>query len=256
MTISKKLSLLVLISTFFFIFNSTLGIYFNIRGQSHLQNYMSQMVDKQNLLLEIYHSMGYGEGIHAFKNYILRKDEKYYYTAKKSLGNALFLIKRYESYEQLDTEEISALRVIHSTIESYYLNLDKARELILLNHSISEVDQQVKIDDGPAVSEINKLQTFFMNKKSEVEKSILSYQRWTVIIMLFLFLVIYFIRRQFGLILIGGIKKSLHDLIDMTDQISEGVLVKPNSVHDDEISELGSHIYHLGQKICDKEKSA
>ncbi len=100
---------------------------------------------------------GYGGAIHAFKNYILRKDEKYaekfdasYQKIKVALGKLHVLFKN-------NKRNLRYLKRIESTIEKYKAALTQVNDLIEQGLPPSEIDSQVKISDKPAVISIGAL---------------------------------------------------------------------------------------------------
>lgn len=169
MSISKKLTLLVLVSTFFFVFSGVTGMWFNLRNQEQLHDYMSHLVRKQNLLLEIYRSIGFGKGIHAFKNYILRQDPVDADHAKEGLMQAKMLLEQYRKIENLAPVEKRSLQVISETINTYLMNLEQAKAMFASGLSSRVVDRNLGIDYSQASDAIDEIQSYFqiVNKGSK-----------------------------------------------------------------------------------------
>ncbi len=95
--------------------------------------------------------IGYGSGIHNFKNFVLRADEKYRAQASLGLSKVLLIVARYRDSSGLTQAQIKALDAIESVVRSYEESLHKVRELIGEGKTAREIDALVKVDDGPAL---------------------------------------------------------------------------------------------------------
>lgn len=106
----------------------------------------SEEVGKALNVSELRSNLGYGGMIHAFKNYVLRKEERYGQNAERSLQLALKSIENFRALGASSSEAL-ALDDIEAAINGYANGLDKIGEMILNDASIQEIDDSVKVDD-------------------------------------------------------------------------------------------------------------
>lgn len=100
--------------------------------------------------------IGYGGMIHAYKNFILRKDSATSRQAERAVGAALAALNQYESVG-IDSEERAALENLRRVILQYAHNLEQARVMASESISSREIDAAVKIDDMPALNSLDFL---------------------------------------------------------------------------------------------------
>ena len=95
-------------------------------------------------------SLGYGAMIHAFKNYVIRHEDKYFDKANQFLELAL---SRIENYKKLGTNrsEDVALADILKVINRYSEALNKVKTIIHGPHLIESIDKLVFVDDSLAL---------------------------------------------------------------------------------------------------------
>ncbi len=127
----------------------TISSLYNISGQ--FQHYLDTAAQRQKLLMAIKTDMGFGAGIHNFKNYVLRGSEKYYPRIRQNFSNALQTIEEYRQLHDLTPEEATALDKIAGVARAYLDNAEKIKPMIERGASPEQVDKAVKIDDGPAL---------------------------------------------------------------------------------------------------------
>jgi hypothetical protein len=97
-------------------------------------------------------SLGYGAGIHNFKNYVLRGKEEYRAKAEESLIQAGKAIASLRAAQALKDKEKEALEGIEGVVRQYRANLASAQNLIAEGKSVKEIDSAVKVDDAPALA--------------------------------------------------------------------------------------------------------
>lgn len=103
---------------------------------------------------ELIQALGYGGMIHAFKNYVLRGDEKYYRIANQNAGAALSALERLMN---LEPEMRSDLAPVARTVTDYVTALSTVKDLHADSNTPEEIDNIVKIDDKPALDAIEFL---------------------------------------------------------------------------------------------------
>jgi methyl-accepting chemotaxis protein len=114
--------------------------------------------DKAETATTLRTNLGYGGMIHQFKNYVLRQDEPRIRKVQAKIGAALAAIDRYRSLG-VNTTEARALDDIAMVVNSYADGLQSAIRLSENGAAAMEIDQTVKVDDGPALNGLKVLDT-------------------------------------------------------------------------------------------------
>jgi len=112
--------------------------------------YQTDLSEKPRLESVLRGAMGYGGMIHDFKNYILRGDEKYRDRAISGLGAAIATLKQYKAL-QLTNAETIAIEDIFTVFDAYKKAIQKTQLMIAQGQSINNIDQNVKVNDQPAI---------------------------------------------------------------------------------------------------------
>ncbi|CBW27639.1 putative histidine kinase/response regulator fusion protein [Halobacteriovorax marinus SJ] len=136
------------------IFLSSVAIFQYIKIDNIRQEWSQYLntVDSKGLLYgELKDTLGFGGAHHAFKNYILRGDERYSKVASDSLEKALNILKELEKNPTITPEEFIHIQNIYSTVQKYKDNISVARKLRDQGYSIRRIDENVKVDDDPAI---------------------------------------------------------------------------------------------------------
>ncbi|MES0879839.1 methyl-accepting chemotaxis protein [Roseibium sp. SCP14] len=107
-------------------------------------------------LIELRDHLGYGGMIHQFKNYVLRKDAARQQKVIAAADAAKAAIATYRKLP-LSPQEVASLRDIEATIDNYVAAAGTVSRLALEGKSSTEIDQIVKIDDGPALASLQQL---------------------------------------------------------------------------------------------------
>jgi len=101
--------------------------------------------------------IGYGGGIHYFKNYVLRGQPRYREAAAASFGEARTVIDRLSTSAEFDAGDKSALRSLGTIIDAYIDALQRVTELRRERLTADLVDRLVLIDDGDALAGLGVL---------------------------------------------------------------------------------------------------
>ncbi len=127
--------------------------------------------DKKSQISALVRALGYGGAIHAFKNYVIRGNDKYRKATEKHFTAAKEILETLRDMG-LDTEESNAVDAISTVVDAYLNNLPTAQEIAEKSKFNAErihmIDEQVKIDDGPAVEGLAILRD--KHQMNEVEK--------------------------------------------------------------------------------------
>ena len=90
--------------------------------------YQTQTVARQELLLKIQSSFGYGNMIHDFKNFVLRADDKYFSQIMQSNEEIETAINQYRLLSDLTATELQALDNISKVNDLYRKAAIKVRQ--------------------------------------------------------------------------------------------------------------------------------
>lgn len=110
--------------------------------------------DRLNSLLSL---IGYGGLIHNFKNYVIRGQQSYVNQFDTIYVDAINVIKEYKDLPGVSEKEIDSLNIIKATFLEYKSMLETIKGLMEEGKTINEIDSVVKVDDRPALREINYL---------------------------------------------------------------------------------------------------
>lgn len=102
--------------------------------------------------LNLTRALGYGAGIHHFKNYVLRATENYRTQADESLGLAEKALASLRTASDATAKDKEAIDAIEKVVKQYRANLPVAQKMHVEGKSIKEIDAAVKVDDGPAIA--------------------------------------------------------------------------------------------------------
>jgi methyl-accepting chemotaxis protein len=118
--------------------------------QSVWTSYKNNTASQAKALDGLAKYMGYGGMIYQFKNYVLRKDEGRLEKIQVAVGGALAGLDQYRATE-ITPEESAALDAIAGVVGAYRDNIAGARMLAEQGATATDIDQGVKVSDGPAV---------------------------------------------------------------------------------------------------------
>jgi methyl-accepting chemotaxis protein len=108
---------------------------------------------KSDLVSDLRQALGYGGMIHQFKNLVLRRETQRVEVVRakaKAAARAL----------EVDADEAQSLQLIGAAIGSYASATDVAERMINAGNTTAEIDQVVKIDDGPALAAFAELDDY------------------------------------------------------------------------------------------------
>ena len=133
------------------------------------------IIQKQAYLSVMRGSIGYGGMIHHFKNYLLRRESKYLLSTHRSMLETKAIFSGYRALGVSAAEE-SAIKDIEYVAYKYMKAITRAEFLINNNYAVSQIDEQVSVDDAPALSALlrlaNEVSTLRQEKSKIVSGSI------------------------------------------------------------------------------------
>ncbi|NQY21927.1 MAG: methyl-accepting chemotaxis protein [Campylobacteraceae bacterium] len=112
---------------------------------------------KYALVSQMKELVGYGGLIHNFKNFLISGNLKYEKKINKQYNQLLRLINEYKNLKNISSKEMSLLNNISSVFKEYYIGLPKVVESSASNLSIKQLNEIVKVNDGPAIKALNIL---------------------------------------------------------------------------------------------------
>lgn len=125
-----------------------------------VRNVANRIQDRQNRIQyanDISGTVGYGGVIHLFKNYVLRKTDKYKLRFMDKLSHLKEIIKEYRSKDAVEENELVALSKIEGVFKKYEEAIFELEKLFEGDISIQEADKRIKINDSPAIEGIKTL---------------------------------------------------------------------------------------------------
>ncbi len=129
--------------------------------KNNWSSYLSEVAQRQTLLLDIKASFGYGGIIHNFKNYVLRRDKKYAKRFIKHYSAINKALDKYSTLKNLTKEESEALTVIRSTLDKYKSGLRTSIFAYESGIDIATIDKQIIINDTPALEAFDALNAIY-----------------------------------------------------------------------------------------------
>lgn len=115
-------------------------------------------IERAAYLAQIERSIGYGEFIHHFKNYVLRRTDDYEKRTTGSLVKLDAAIEAMKAYP-LPAADREDLMVIEQTVEAYRKKFARAWEADWIGLSAHDLDELVKVDDRPAINAFVAIRT-------------------------------------------------------------------------------------------------
>lgn len=155
-TIRSRLILLAVVTTTVLL-GLGLGTVWFARQLSGDWAALQSVAQRQSLLSDMKSALGYGGAIHDFKNYVLRQESRYIDGGNEAFSEFQTAVQVYRSLPELAEQELAELATIEGTIRQYVAALTTARGLFAEGLTVAEVDQTVRIDDGPALQAFDSL---------------------------------------------------------------------------------------------------
>ena len=115
--------------------------------------------DSRDDIAQVVRLLGYGGGIHNFKNYVLRGREEYHAAASQDFNEALSRLEGLKGLAEFSTQEQAAIDDVRVTIDAYRRGLDKITELRTKDWRLEDIDLVVVVDDTAAISALDLLRS-------------------------------------------------------------------------------------------------
>ncbi|MGB0683865.1 MAG: ATP-binding protein [Magnetovibrionaceae bacterium] len=140
--------------------------------------------------------LGYGGAIHNFKNYIIRREERFRITSEKQFREAAAILEELRAQAPVGQQVISHINDIQETIQTYLSKILIASDGVRNNLSIGEVDRIVAVDDASALKGIESIARFFKSQtdlKTKETENLLSHVGLEIELGYYLVIIVWFI---------------------------------------------------------------
>jgi len=123
-----------------------------------LRHHLGQAGDgnKAILVARLRSALGYGGMIHAFKDFVLRRDMREKENAERKIAEVLDIIAAFKRLGATETED-GALDALEKTVLRYRKELHTTIVLMAADRSVENIDLAVRVDDGPALTALMTL---------------------------------------------------------------------------------------------------
>lgn len=139
--------------------------HFKTQSNLALEDLKQQINHEVALFEDIQAQMGYGQFIHNFKNLVIRGEQDYRASSysqqlQANLDQIQADIDEYRRLPGLKAPETDGLNAIEAVVAQYQKMADKVRELKSLGLSVEAIDQQIVVDDRPAMEALQAWSKF------------------------------------------------------------------------------------------------
>jgi methyl-accepting chemotaxis protein len=220
--VGKRLSILLGVAILVLVVTGGIALKGFRKAKQDWEKYSRDVEQKQTQLLKFQQAMGYGGGIHLFKNYVLRGKEVYLQRYKEKAKMARAAVEEYRRIGSMSFQEKVAAKKLEEAVERYQEAISTAAKLKREGKSIQDVDRVIKINDKPYLQAIGSLQGEFLKKSRErrlaFTQTLDSYSRilWSLVPSSIVFLIL------FGGLLNRSILKPLAQATERLRNIAEG----------------------------------
>ena len=128
-----------------------------VREVEKMRSTAASFHKRQELISQIRLHFGYGGMIHNFKNYLLRGREKDLTNFEDNFIKIMEHLDEYAALDGLTGDTLTLIKTVRDTANAYKTALYTSKSMRKDGASIVEIDQFVKISDGPALEAIDKL---------------------------------------------------------------------------------------------------
>ncbi len=113
-----------------------------------LNQKLTQLLQRKELINDVHDAFGYGGVIHNFKNYVLRGDIKYYNKLVDTTKKVHGLLDEYDlAVEKANVEALGYTQNIRKAANLYIEKAKMVRKYHLKNMPLSKIDNIVRVDD-------------------------------------------------------------------------------------------------------------
>jgi methyl-accepting chemotaxis protein len=154
LTIAAKLYALAAVVLVSFLCVGIIAYTSTTRLMGKTDRVLTSDVEQQNAAMEGIEQLG--NAVHNFKNYLLRKDEKFVTGFRESTAKINEAIKKYESLADNDREK-AAVRKAYAGVIAYKSAIDRLVEAYGTTDDIRELDRSIKGADKPVYQALKEM---------------------------------------------------------------------------------------------------
>lgn len=212
--------------------------------------YTEYITEREHLISQIRAQFGYAGGVHHFKNYVLRGDEKYAKRFLKSYGNTIENIHTYKNMSNVTQNEITQLDKIKKVFSLYAEQIGKIGNMHQKRAKPIAIDRAIKINDNPAVEAMNLLEeevdAMAMKEKNKFGQEILMMR----IALTAMTVVILVVIVGLTLVTIRRIVRPITEIMENIEKVSQGDLsMDLQTQRQDEIGRLSIALANMVAKL-------
>ena len=157
-TLSNVVTALLVVAVLVSLIGSLVGMWTLADVKATWTGYMRDPGTKARALADLRVSLGFGGFVHNFKNYVLRQDPMYLEGFEENLGAVRAALAAYRA-AGVNAEEGRALDAIAGVVDLYADNRWVVEDMIAAGKSPRELDSFVRVDDGPAMVGLARLES-------------------------------------------------------------------------------------------------
>ena len=207
---------------------------------------------RRELLLDMRSALGYGGAIHHFKNYVIRNDERYVDRGANSFSQFRESIQAYRLNEGVTEAELEALRIIEDTIQEYVAAFSAAQRLFGQSATTSEVDDAIRINDGPAIQAFNEIDSRMQEFVMETNDNLTGLIRRSIFVFSIIGGIGLFVTIFLSTITSRFITRPLAQILGVTGVVAQGDLTRSVDMkRKDELGMLASNFDRAIENLRD-----
>lgn len=191
-----------------------------------------------------------GESVQAFKNYLLRKDEKYRDDFKKDVEEIRADLKKYEAIA--DGVEKEAVKVAYTRLDEYAPAIEKLAEAIKEKKDTETIDKGFRGLDRPLKEQLDKMDKMAMKNAEESQKAIQKRSATLSLIQIVIAFIAIVLGAVFSAMVIRNILGSLQRVVEVSTHASNGDMSQDVPVtSSDEIGQMAESINRMMSAMRD-----
>ncbi len=226
------------------------------QANQHWMTFAQETSHKQQLISQLKSEFGYGGAIHLFKNYILRGHNKYLSKFDSAYQRAKDSIKEYRSIKTTAEEKLQ-LETIEKTYGLYASHLKMATQKWAEGLAPKDIDNLVKISDGPALKAFSNLEKKLSEQVQAGEQAITNNITSTKSILIALTLLSILGLLVFFILAIKNIIAPISDTAKKFQELNAGNLdARLDIQRGDEIGQLAVSFNHFAATLKEEVLSA
>jgi methyl-accepting chemotaxis protein len=191
-----------------------------------------------------------GNAVHNFKNYLLRKDEKYVAGFRESITRIDEAIKKYESLSDNDKEKTTAGKA-REALNAYKSVIDKLAEAYKTTDDIRLLDSSIKGADKPVFQALDEMDNLADEGLKAERLELRRQARLVIYLQLAVALAASLLTMLIGIVTARGIISRLRDFSGVIDRVADNDLTSRCDVRDrDEIDAMGTKFNQMVEAMC------